>query len=263
MHLRQYNECMKYNNIPERDIKIDLPDGKKIHGILRGSLTDGSPVIVMMHGLPGEGNELLQYLGARYLYDHGFSTLRLYMYDFGQEYRDLLDCTLETHIADFETVVQYLRDNAVGKVFALGHSYGGITILGSKVQLDAAVMWDASHGLAWQDQDPRWTNDFPEVSYQNMTIGVAGQGYVMPRLMDENNKKLGDNTEWAAHKGYPIKFITAGEGMLVEYARHYYEVADEPKAYVIIEGASHQLDDSDDIMEQLFHETSDWFDLYR
>lgn len=31
------------------------------------------------------------------------------MYDFGPDYRSILGCTLDTHIADFEDVVAYVR----------------------------------------------------------------------------------------------------------------------------------------------------------
>ena len=161
----------------ESDLVINLPDGKKIHGILRGSLTDNSPVLVMMHGRPGSGNELLQYLGAHYLYEKGITTLRLSMYDFGSDYRNLLDCILDTHIADFDTVVRYLRESNVEKVFAAGHSYGGLTILGSKAKLDGAILWDPTHGLAWHD--PVFDSpDYPEKIFENIVVGVGGSGYI-------------------------------------------------------------------------------------
>lgn len=251
-----------YNNAPEQDIDIDLPDGKKIHGIVRGSLTDGSPVAIIMHGQPGTGNELLEYLGARYLYEHGISSLRLFMYDFGAKYRDLLDCTLETHIADFDTVVKYLREQGVKKVFAAGHSYGGITIVGSKAKLDAAVLWDASHGLAFQDDDGAWKKDFPELSFGEMVVCPTGYGYISSKQAEAYDKALGDNSEWAAGKGYPMKFITASEGILAGPAKKYFAAADEPKAFVEIAGAHHQFEDSDEIVEQLFRETVDWFEKY-
>lgn len=254
---------ISYNNFPEHDIDIDLPDGKKIHGILRGLLTDGSPVAIIMHGRPGTGNELLEYLGARYLYERGISSVRLFMYDFGDTYRDLLDCTLDTHIADFEVVVDYLRDQGVEKIFAAGHSYGGMTIVGSKVKLDAAVLWDASHGLVFQDDDAEWKKDFPEVSLGDIIVHPTGYGYISSKKQAEYDKALGDNSNWAADKGYPMKFITASEGILVDCAKKYFAAADEPKAFVEIAGAHHQFEDSDEIVEQLFRETAEWFKKYK
>src|SRR5262245_48601395 len=129
-----------YQAVREETLIIDLPKtkGLKIKGILRGSLK--GPLVVMMHGRPGSGNELLQYLGARYLYEKGFSSLRLFMNDFEPNTRNLLDCTLDTHVGDFDVVIKYLRTQKVPKVFALGHSYGGITVLTAQEKLDAIVL---------------------------------------------------------------------------------------------------------------------------
>lgn len=251
---------ISYQNRAEESLDIPLRDGKKLHAISRGDLTDDTPVVVMMHGRPGSGNELLQYLGAHYISEQGISTLRLSMYDFGSEYRSILDCTLDTHIQDFEDVVQYLRDKGVKKVFALGHSYGGITILGSKVNLDGAILWDPSHGLAWHDNNnPDFnSDDFPEKFFENIVIGTGGHGYIFSREQNEYDKALGDNSDWAKDKGYPMKFILAGAGPLAKLAKHYYDVASEPKALVEIPDAHHQFEDNDEVTERLFAETVEW-----
>lgn len=248
---------IKYQNISESKFELDVPGGKKISGFLRGSLEDDSPVVVMMHGRPGHANELLQYLGARYLYENGISSLRLSMYDFGPHYRSILDCTLDTHISDFETVVEYLRKQNVKKVFALGHSYGGITILGSKAHLEGAVLWDPAHGLAWRD--PVFNNpNYPEKTFDDIVIGLGGAGYINPTTQETYDLALGDTTNWAKNKGYPMQFILAEAGPLAAYARRYYDVASQPKALVEIPTAHHQFEDSDEVVEQLFKETTSW-----
>lgn len=248
---------ISYKDSAETKIDIELSDGKKINGILRGSLTDGSPVVVMMHGRPGQANELLQYLGARYLREQDISSLRLNMYDFGDKYRSILECALDTHISDFDTVINYLRGQKVKKIFAIGHSYGGITILGSESVLDGAVLWDPTHGLAFQD--PEFDSpDFPEKTLGDVVVGTGGCGYIFSLAQKQYDKKLGDNTDWAANKKYPIKFILAAAGPLAKYARRYYEVASEPKEVMDIKDAHHQFEDSDQVVERLFQETTEW-----
>jgi len=250
---------INYQNRKETSLSIPLRDGKKLHAILRGELLYGTPVIVMMHGRPGTANELLQYFGAHYISEHNITTLRLSMYDFGAEYRSLLDCTLDTHMEDFEDVVQYLHDQGVKKVFALGHSYGGITILGSQAKLDGAILWDPSHGLAWYNDNPEFnSDDFPEKIIENIVIGTGGYGYISSTKQKDYDEALGDTTEWAKDKGYPMKFILAKAGPLAKYAKQYYDVASEPKSLVEIEGAHHQFEDSDEVTEKLFAETVDW-----
>lgn len=247
-----------YQTVPEKTLYIDLPntDGLKIKGILRGELTQ--PLVVMMHGRPGSGNELLQYLGARYLYEQGFSSLRLFMYDFEPQARNLLDCTLQTHADDFDAVIDYLREKNVPKVFALGHSYGGLTILKSKAKLDGAVLWDPTHGLVWS-HDAAWQKDFPEKTCDGVVIGLAGNGYIASERMVAENRALGDTSAWAAHKGYSLKLIAAGKGEMVSLGKKYVQAADEPKAFVEIAEAHHQFEDSDEVVRQLFDETVQWF----
>jgi len=250
---------ISYENRLEKSLDITLRDGKKIRAILRGELTKETPVMIMMHGRPGSSNELLQYLGAHYISERGITTLRLSMYEFGEQYRNLVDCTLNTHIQDFEDVIDYLRDVGVGHIFALGHSYGGITIMGSDAQLDGAVLWDPSHGLAWLDDSPDFTNDnYPEKTVGDIVIGTGGHGYIKSLQQDAYDKSLGDTTSWAENKKFPMKFILASAGPLAKYAKQYYDAAAEPKAIVEIKEAHHQFLDSDEVVEKLFDETVEW-----
>jgi pimeloyl-ACP methyl ester carboxylesterase len=250
---------ISYQNRQEKNLDIPLRDGKKIHAILRGDLDKNKPIVVMMHGRPGSANELLQYLGAHYIGEHDITTLRLSIYDFGSEYRSLLECTLDTHISDFEDVVAYLQDHGIKIVFALGHSYGGMTILGSKAMLDGAILWDPSHGLAWYDDNPDFVSaDFPEKVFGDIVVGTGGYGYIHSKEQNEYDKLLGDTTDWAKDKVYPMKFILAAAGPLAKYAKQYYDVASEPKALVEIKDAHHQFEDNDEVTETLFAETVEW-----
>jgi len=244
-----------YSNIPETNLDIPLADGKKIHSIVRGELNGDAPIVIMMHGRPGNGNELLQYLGARYFYECGITTLRLSMYDYGENYRSIFDCTLDTHISDFEDVVRYVRALGSRQIFALGHSYGGMTILGSDTRLDGAVLWDPAHGLAWNNSEFD-SADYPEKVIGDFIIGVGGNGYVYPSKQKTYDEALGDTTHWAAGKDYPTKYILASAGPLAAYAKRYYEVATAPKELVEIADAHHQFEDNDEVVEQLLHETA-------
>jgi len=212
----------------------------------------------MMHGLTGEPNSTLQYLGARYLCEKGFTVLRLAMYSVGDHYRSLFDCTLDTHVSDFEDVIRWLRKKSQQKLFAIGHSYGGLTVLASKAQLDGAVLWDPTHGLVFQQED----DDFVEKTVGEFRIGLTGTGYVIPETIVRYNENLGDNSTWAAAKEYPIKFIAAGDGALKKYVQAYYDVATQPKEFCVIEGAQHNFLDSDDVTHKLYEETVGWLDHY-
>ncbi|HEX7633209.1 MAG TPA: alpha/beta fold hydrolase [Candidatus Saccharimonadales bacterium] len=256
-------EELHYRALPEEDMYVDLPntDGLKIKGILRG--TFDMPLVVIMHGLTGEANELLPYLSARYLYERGFASLRLYMYNPEPNTRDLIDCTLQTHADDFDTVINFLRTKNVPKLFAAGHSYGGATILLAKSKLDAAVLWDPSHGLAFQDENrEKQKREARQKQFDDFDAYLSGPGYVLAKAISHEQQTLGDTTDWAAGKGYPLKIISAAKGVLSELGKRYVAVADEPKSLITIEDAHHNFEDSDEVMLQLFKETADWLKEY-
>ena len=246
-----------YKNSDEKDIVIDLPDGKKIHGTLRGSISPNNPITIIIHGRPGTGNELLQFLFARYLHEHNISSLRLFMYDFEPEYRNIIETNLDVHANDLDVVVNHLREQGVVKIFATGHSYGGLTILRSKSRFESAVLWDPTHGLAFSDdlEDPI----YPETHLQDIVYVPTGCGYMYPEKQYLYDKDIGDNSNWASGKNYPIKYITAGKGILKPFVNKYFEQTQGVKSIVNIEEAHHQFTDNDKVIDARFRETLDWF----
>lgn len=248
-----------YKSVDEKTVFYDLPgtNALRIKSILRGSLD--KPVAVMMHSRPGSGNELLQYLGARYLHEFGISSVRLFMYDFAPRTRNLLDCTLQTHADDFDEVVKQVRNSGAPKVFGIGHSYGGITVLKAKSALDAAVLWDPTHGAFWSEhRGKEYEKDYPEKVVGDYVIGLAGYAYVTSKQMEDLDYSMGDTSNWAAHKHYPLKIISAGNGAMIDLGKRYVDAAGEPKEQVVISGASHQFEDSDKIVSKLYEETVSW-----
>ncbi len=251
-----------YSIEDEKTFYFDLPDSNGLHikGLLRGGLNQ--PLAVIMHGRPGTGNELLPYLAAHYLKEHGIASLRLFMYDFEPKARNLIDCTLDTFANDFDEVIRQLRAKKVPKVFAIGHSYGGITILKAKSKLDGAVLWDPTHGSYWIEHADEKDENFPEKTIGDLVIGTGGYGYVSSVKIDKYDKQMGDTTDWAANKGYPLMVISAGNGAMTHLGKRYIEVSDDPKKHLVIENAHHQLEDSDKVILQLLTETNNWLQKF-
>ena len=248
---REQNEKTLYFNLPNTN-------GIKIKGILRGNLNQ--PLAIIMHGRPGSANELLLYLASHYLLEKGISSLRLFMYDFEPNTRNLIDCDLDTFVADFNEVVRQLRQRKVPKIFGIGHSYGGITVLKSKSRLDAAVLWDPTHGSYWVENKVIDSN-FIEKRVGDLIIGISGFGYLSTVKLDNYDKNMGDTTNLAKEKGYPIMIISAKKGKMVHLGKKYFDVADKPKKHLII-NANHQLDDSDKAVLKLLSSTNDWLQRY-
>ena len=251
---------MRYPAAIEKVVFFDLPHapGLRIKGILRGDIKT-QPVAIMMHGRPSTGNSLLQYIGARFLSGRGIATLRLYMYDTEPHTRNLVDCTLQTHVDDFEAVVRALRSQGVKQIFGIGHSYGGLTILKSTVALESAVLWDPAHGLWWvEDREAPFRKTYPEEQSGEYIIGLAGAGYINSSVAAKTyDEQLGDTSSWAA-KEYPLQIVSAGKGALVDLADKYMAAAHEPKRHVIVPEAHHNFEDSDAVMLDLFDQTLYW-----
>lgn len=246
---------MKYESVTETDVVIDLRDGKKIHGLLRGELGSSNPVVVMMHGMPGTPKNPLIYLGSRYLYEHGFTTLALYMYDYPEQYRDLYDCVLATHVSDYEDVLSYLREKGVRTIYSVGHSFGGLTIIKSKSTIEGAVLWDPSHGLAWQDGDVKrdWN-----VKTDEFVISTVGRGSMRPLRLQRDIETFGDTSADAANLECPVKVITGDKSPIYRFVPKYMDYLPAAKELVVIQGAGHGFDEQDSTMQELFEQTTSW-----
>lgn len=225
---------------------IDLPGtkGLKIRGILEGDLD--KPLAVIVHGKPGSAEGFTPRLTTEELNKAGISCLRLEMYLPVAGTRDFENCTLETYRKDFDTVVEYLRSQGTPKIFAIGHSCGALAVLKSKKHVDGIVLQEPLHGAYWSEH--------PRKSYK----GDSKAKVTAARNSLEELEGLGDTTNWAANKQCPMKIISAGKGLIVEYGARYLAVADKPNEQVIIEGANHLLSNSLNVVHQVVEETVSW-----
>lgn len=240
----------------EKEVRIPTSQRKFIYGKLRGSLKQ--PLVIFVHGLGAWMEMHLYYNGSRYLEKHGFASFRFNLYGYEKDARKLGECTLKTHALDLDTVIEYFRKKGVKKIFVVGHSYGGPTILFSKKKdFDGVVFWDASYG------DPL---SFENVKYNkelDAFIAVWNFGIVLNKKMVQEGKTLKQKEEQLIQEiRVPIKIIVAGKGLLVTGGKEYYQLANEPKELAIVQGADH-IFAKGDTLEVLLKETLSWLQRYR
>lgn len=232
----------------EAEFKIPIPGTKlNIYAKQYGSLD--RPVIIFVHGLTGHMDEHPFYNGAQYFYDQGISSLRFNLYDWQKDARKLTNCTLKIHANDLNLVIDYLREKSVKKIFAIGHSYGGPTILlADQSKLDAIVLWDPSYGDIFdntkyiQELDAyriRWGTD----------ILISAKMYEERKQLDWDNLTTNIQT--------PLKIISAGKGELLKGSKVYIKKAKGPTEHAIIENAGHNFNE-EGTAEKLFEETLQW-----
>ena len=229
----------------EKLIRVPVGGGKSVKGYLRGPLT--KPLVIFVHGLTGDPNEHQFYNGARYLEKRGLSSFRYNLY----ASRPLRDATLKTHAADFDKVVAYFRKRTKRKIFAVGHSYGGPTILLSKKDLDGAVLWDPSY-KAGKGLSPLLKYDKRLKAYRLVweVESVLGKRMVDVDLATPWEDLGKDVT-------FPLKVILAGKGVLRKSSR-YAKNAQGKSDVEVIAGAGHCFDE-DGAEEKLFAATVKWF----
>lgn len=236
----------------EREVKIRTRDKKWIYGMLRGSVR--RPVIVFVHGLTGHMDEHAFYDGVRFFERHGFSSFRFNLYDWRKGARRLSQCTLRVHACDLDRVIEYLRRRGARRVFVVGHSYGGPTILLSKQKwYDGVVLWDPSIGVHRFFRKALYVRSLGAYVERWGVDVVLGRAFIREAQALTSTKLL--DAIRTIHA--PIKIITAGKGMLVRGCQRYYAAANPPKTLVIIRGADHNFNFEGN-QEALFRETLAW-----
>ncbi len=240
----------------EKEIKIPVAKKKYIYGRLRGQLT--KPLVVFVHGLTGNMDEHVFYNGARYFEKHGFACFRFNFYQSAKDARKLDQCSLKTQAHDLNLVVKYFFKKGVKKIFMVGHSYGGPTILLSKSEnYQAIVLWDPSYNPKEVFAKAKHVKEF------NNYILKWGYGFIIGQKMFIEAKKTSEKQSKQMIKNVykPIKIICAGREKRVASARKYYSVANQPKDLVIIKNAGHCFNE-DGAEDKLFKQTFSWFKKY-
>lgn len=231
----------------EKIVRIPVGGGKSVKGYLRGPLT--KPLVIFVHGLTGDPNEHQFYNGARYLEKRGFSSFRYYVYDS----RPLVKATLKTHAVDFDAVVKYFRKRIKRKIFAVGHSYGGATILLAKEKdLDGAVLWDPSYKtrkIALIRSMSKYEPKFNAYRLRWYVDYLLGKPMVDVDAAVEWNELGKDVT-------FPLKVVIAGNGVLKQ-SKKYAENAQGKSTVEVVPGAGHNFNE-DGAAEKLFRATEAW-----
>ena len=239
----------------EKDLKIKLSKRFSVYGKFSGSFKQ--PLFITVHGLPGNMDEELYCSATSWFSRHGFSTFRFNLYSHQKDARQLMNCTLKTHSADFDAVVRYFRKRGMRKVFIAGHSFGGLTILYSRNQdFDGAVLWDPSYKISFTKK----AYGLPGGKYVKGINGYLmkwGVNVVVGKAMAEEI----DSLPWdsiAKNFKAPVKIILAGNGMLRK-ARKYLNGVKTEKDLLVVKGATHYFNDQERMRERVFKASEVWF----
>lgn len=239
----------------EQILNIKTPDKFLIRGILNTPKNKTSKLIIIIHGLTGHPNEHHLYNSSKTFVQEGYATFRPALYYGEKGCRNLTNCTVKIHSQDINTVVNYFKKK-YKKIFIVGHSLGGPSIVLSNLKNYTAItLWDPSTNTKILNEEARFDKK------RNAYILDWGQEIILGNDMYNETIKFNDYTEYVKESKVPLKIIVAGKGIMVDSARDYFLKTKGPKAYYIVQNASHCFDE-EGTEEELLAQTIDWFNEY-
>jgi alpha/beta superfamily hydrolase len=236
----------------ELQFVFDLPESDKVlYGILQAVEDPAAPVVVFVHGLAGHMREKhLQYC-AYSAVEAGYTALRLNLYGAEPDARDLIECTVDTHVADVTHVLQQIRSSG-RKIGVVAHSLGALVLQRIDRSLfDVAVLQDP---VDVQTEDfSQWSDVRFNHDTGNWDLLFATDLAVTGRFSDSWWKSEPDHHDLER----PVRVICAGASDLQAECDRYVQAQSADADLVTVDGADHTFN-SREYREALFTSTTDW-----
>lgn len=227
----------------EKEIQISTQDNFLIYGNLntRENISENpnKKLIVFAHGFTGNQNEHIFFNSAKFFPEKGFDTFRMNFYCGEENARHFENTNLIQHGQDLTEVMKYFSEK-YEKIFLVGHSFGGTSLLFAKTDMATAlVFWDASF------ISPSYIESFKKsvgyIKEADLYFDDYGQRTIIGKgFLDELYSSV-DSASLVRNIKIPVKFITAGEEGAKD-GENYFSNANEPKELVNIPNADHCFD---------------------
>ena len=233
----------------QKTIKIRTKDNHYIHGGLYTKNKKPKGLVIFCHGFTGNQNEHQFFNGSIFFTQKGYNTFRFNFYGGKKGERHFEQTSISQHGSDITTVINYFKDKSK-KIYLIGHSYGGTSILFSDTKyISAIVFWDASYVIG---ENEKKDSDWKKI--KNRYCIDWGMSIVVGNKFVKELFNFPDCGKLISKINSPIKFIGAGRGI---DAKKYYKVANRPKGISIIKDADHGFN-TPETEKKLFEETYSW-----
>ncbi len=235
----------------EKEIIIDTNDEHRIYGYLTTPSEKADRLVIFVHGFTGNCNEHIFFNGSKYMAKQGIASFRFDLYSWKEKGRTFTDCDAQIHLDDLKSVYNQFKDQ-FSKIYLVGHSFGGIIVQLFTKPVSGVILWDGSHPADFIDQaEYKYVESLDSYTVNWGNVFVIGRKMHDDKWLKMTAKEIVDCVK------SPIKIICAGNGILKEYGKEYFELANEPKEYTVIEGAGHTFDE-EGVEEKLFEQTASW-----
>lgn len=240
----------------EKELKIRTVNRKSIYGTLGITNKKSHKLVIFVHGFTGHQNEHIFFNGAKFFTEKGFDTFRLNLYGDlygkGDKSRHFRDTYISLHGKDITTVAKFFRKK-YKKIFVIGHSYGGTSLLFTDQSfIDGYVFWDASY-INSKDSTANMKFNKNIDGY----ILDWGMEYIVGKRFVEELKNFLDCKDLIKEVQKPVLFITAGNRGNSKAGIKYFENANQPKKLINIKTADHNFNKWED-EEKLLKNTYIW-----
>jgi alpha-beta hydrolase superfamily lysophospholipase len=240
----------------EEGIFFKTPDGKKIYGTLGYPEKTTDSVVLFVHGLASTEYWPPMLLGSWYMRSKGFAYCRINLYWYENDARTLMTSSLQDHASDVDIVVKVLKRKGFKKVYAVGHSFGGLTLLLSSTDAYSAIsLWDCSSLISYNPLQQLKPIKGSSLMFMNGFFEL-----VMSKKYMNGIKKFPNELDLAAKINCPVQVCYAAgkKAVLIESSKRYYDTITAKKELVAIEGASHSFTE-EGTSEELFKKVYKWF----
>jgi len=240
----------------EKEIKIKTKDNHIIYGILNAAKKTKN-LVIFVHGLTGHPNEHLFYNAVPFFNIKNYTTFRVALYSSEKKARTLTDCTLTTHTEDLNCVLNYFKKK-YSKIFLVGHSFGGPTILHATLTaVSGIVLWDPSINIGRKS----FLSEFSYLPKIKKYVVNWGTQHIIGTKMYEEFSYKGKYKNLARNFKTPLNIILAGNGILKKDWKKEITYFSCPTELVLIKGATHCFDE-EGVEKKLFSETLRWIDKW-
>ncbi len=244
--------------IVEKKWDIGTPDSHRIHGVRNSSGEDVRSAVFIVHGLTGNMYEYTLKRAADFL-SQKHDVYRFNLYDGEPGARRLLDCTLQTHADDLNTVLDHFSAS-YEKIFLIGHSYGGPTIMIARSRRVTAVsLWDPSFDL--KSLSSKFANIYDEKD--EFVIINWGVATLIGKKMYREKENFDNDAccELARVYEHPVQVVHAGKGVLKDNPVSYHSFGNPLNISDVVAEAGHCFYEGSSC-DELLEKTSGWFDRF-
>lgn len=241
--------------ILEKDLKIKTKDGHYVYGTISSPKKVSSKLVIFCHGFTGHKDEHIHFNGAKFMNENGYNSFRFSFYYPEKGARHFEETKISQHGDDITDVLTYFKDK-YEKIYLVGHSYGGTSLLFvDSNMVDGLVFWDGIY-IDSKREKKYFEKDRKKFGY----VFDVGMNILIGKDYIKELYSFPDCGELVKKIKIPVKFIGAEKGAGKD-AKKLYSKANQPKELTIIDEADHCFNTFKS-EEKLFQETLNWIKNY-